>query len=314
MTTLVEIQDLSIEFVGGVRAVDRVSLAVATGETVGLVGESGSGKTTLAKSVLGLYRPAAGTVRVAGRDVAHLRGAELLAFRRQAQMIFQDPLSSLSPRFTIRRLLAEPIRIHGLAMAEHWPRVQALLAAMGIAEALLDKYPHQLSGGQVRRVAIARALALNPAFIVADEPTAGLDVSIQGDLLNLLRDLQGRLSLTILMVSHNLNVVRRVTTRVAVMYLGTIVEEGPTRAIFAGPAHPYTAALLAANPTIDPEHTRERIVLEGEIPSPKNPPPGCRFHTRCPRAEARCRSEVPALRPFPDGRSAACHFPLVAPA
>jgi peptide/nickel transport system ATP-binding protein len=312
--TLVEIEDLSIVFVGGVRAVDHVSLAIATGETVGLVGESGSGKTTLAKSVLGLYRPSAGTVQVGGRDVGQLHGAELLAFRRAAQMIFQDPLSSLSPRFTIRRLLAEPIRIHGLAMAEHWPKVEALLKAMGIAEVLLDKYPHQLSGGQVRRVAIARALALHPSFIVADEPTAGLDVSIQGDLLNLLRDLQQRLGLTILMVSHNLNVVRRVTTRVAVMYLGTIVEEGPTRAIFGGPAHPYTAALLAANPTIDPERTRERIVLEGEIPSPKNPPPGCRFHTRCPRAEARCRSEVPALRPFPDGRRAACHFPLIAPA
>jgi peptide/nickel transport system ATP-binding protein len=310
---LVEIDDLSIVFVGGVRAVDHVSLTIATGETVGLVGESGSGKTTLAKSVLGLYRPAGGTVRVGGRDVQGRTGSDLLAFRRSAQMIFQDPLSSLSPRFTIRRLLAEPIHIHGLALAEHWPRVEALLAAMGIADALLDKYPHQLSGGQVRRVAIARALALHPSFIVADEPTAGLDVSIQGDLLNLLRDLQRKLGLTILMVSHNLNVVRRVTTRVAVMYLGTIVEAGATTAIFGGPAHPYTAALLAANPVIDPERSRARIVLEGEIPSPKHPPPGCRFHTRCPHVQPRCRSEVPALSILPDGRSAACHFPLIAP-
>jgi peptide/nickel transport system ATP-binding protein len=294
-----------------VRAVDDVTLAIGAGETVGLVGESGSGKTTLAKAMLGLYRPSAGSVRVGTHDVARLRGRDLLAFRREAQMIFQDPLSSLSPRFTIRRLLAEPIRIHKLAMAEHWPRIEALLAAMGIGDGLLDKYPHQLSGGQVRRVAIARALALRPRFVVADEPTAGLDVSIQGDLLNLLRDLQRDLGLTYLIVSHNLNVVRRITARVAVMYLGTIVEEGATHAVFSAAAHPYTAALLAANPVIDPERQRERIVLEGEIPSPRNPPPGCRFHTRCPRAEARCRSEAPHLRRLSDGRSVACHFPLV---
>jgi oligopeptide transport system ATP-binding protein len=306
---LVEVEELSVVFEGGMRAVDGVNLTVDVRETMGLVGESGSGKTTLAKAILGLHPLAAGRIRFAGADV-HLQSRRArLAFRRQAQMIFQDPLSSLSPRLTVRRLLAEPIRIHGLAMAEYWPRIEAGMASVGLAEALLDKYPHQLSGGQARRVAIARALVLAPRFVVADEPTAGLDVSIQGDLLNLMADLQERFALAYLLVSHNLSVVRRVTDRVAVMYLGEIVEAGPTPAVFGAPAHPYTRALLAANPIIDPERKRERIVLKGEIPSSLNPPPGCRFHTRCPYAQSRCRIERPRLESRATG-AVACHFPL----
>ncbi len=310
MSQRVEVQDLVVTFAGGVQAVAGISLSLAVGETVGLVGESGSGKTTLAKTLLGLHRPTAGTVRVEGRDLGALHRRERLWLRRRVQMIFQDPLSSLSPRFTIRRLLAEPIVIHGLDRVERWPRVLDLLGRLGIGQNQLDKYPHQVSGGQARRIAIARALVVQPSYLIADEPTAGLDVSVQGELLNILADLQGSFSLGILMVSHNLNVIGRVTDRVAIMYLGKVVEEGPTRAVFGRPMHPYTHALLAANPVIDPEHRREKIVLEGEIPSPSRPPAGCRFHTRCPRVQPRCLAEEPVLRPVGEGRSHACHFPL----
>ena len=306
----VEVEDLFVTFEGGVQAVAGISLKLAIGETVGLVGESGSGKTTLAKALVGLNRPTSGKVRVEGRELVTLKRADRLWLRRRVQMIFQDPLSSLSPRFTVRRLLAEPITIHGLDKRERWPRVLDLMARLGLAEAQLDKYPHQISGGQARRVAIARALVAEPSFLIADEPTAGLDVSVQGELLNLLSDLQKSFSLGILMVSHNLNVIGRTTDRVAIMYLGKVMEEGPTRAVFRGPKHPYTYALLSANPVIDPEHKRTKIVLSGEIPSPSRPPSGCRFHTRCPRAEDRCRVEEPALTPTPDGRRYACHFPL----
>ena len=249
-------------------------------------------------------------MRLAGRDLTGLTRADRLWLRRRVQMIFQDPLSSLSPRFTLRRLLAEPIAIHGLDRRAHWPKVLDLMARLGLAEAQLEKYPHQISGGQARRVAIARALVAEPSFLIADEPTAGLDVSIQGELLNLLADLQESFSLGILIVSHNLNVIGRVTDRVAIMYLGKIVEEGPTRAVFRAPKHPYAHALLSANPVIDPEHKRSKLVLSGEIPSPSNPPPGCRFHTRCPRAQPVCRIDEPPLTPAEDGRRYACHFPL----
>jgi peptide/nickel transport system ATP-binding protein len=290
-----------------------VSLAIKERETLGLVGESGSGKTTIAKTLVGLYRPAEGTITFDGRDLSKFGRHDMMAFRRQAQMIFQDPLSSLSPRLTVKSLLAEPLKIHGRDPKGEWGHVRETMAAVSLSEALLDKYPHQVSGGQARRVGIARALVLNPRLVVADEPTAGLDVSIQGDLLNLLADLQERFGLTYLMVSHNLNVVRKVTDRVAVMYLAQIVEIGRTATVFAAPAHPYTHALLSANPEIDPARRREKIVLSGEIPSPLHPPSGCRFHTRCPRAQERCRVEEPLLRPMGGERSAACHFPLVAP-
>ena len=306
----VEVEDLFVTFEGGVQAVAGVSLKLAIGETVGLVGESGSGKTTLAKALVGLNRPTAGKVRVEGRELVTLKRADRLWLRRRVQMIFQDPLSSLSPRFTVRRLLAEPITIHSLDKRERWPQVLDLIGRLGLAEDQLEKYPHQISGGQARRVAIARALVAEPSFLVADEPTAGLDVSVQGELLNLLSDLQKSFSFGILMVSHNLNVIGRMTDRVAIMYLGKVMEEGPTRAVFRGPKHPYTHALLSANPVIDPERKRTKIVLSGEIPSPSSPPPGCRFHTRCPRAQDRCRVEEPALAPAPDGRRYACHFPL----
>ena len=308
---LVVVRGLAVAFEHGLTAVDGVDLEIAAGETLGLVGESGCGKTTLGKTLLGLHRPSAGRVLVAGRDLAKLGRRDRMWLRRQAQMILQDPIASLSPRLPVRYLLAEPLRIHGLPVAEHWLRLLALMASIGLPQTILDKYPHQLSGGQARRVGIARALVLAPRFVVADEPTAGLDVSVQGDLLNLMADLQRRLGLTYLMVSHNLSVVRKVTDRVAVMYLGRLVEVGATAQVFGRPAHPYTEALIAANPVIDPLKQRHKTVLAGEIPSPTAPPPGCRFHTRCPKVQARCRGEVPALRALADGRSVACHFPLV---
>lgn len=311
---LAEVDNLSVVFDGRLRAVDRVSFELAAGETLGLVGESGSGKTTVAKTMIGLIEPSSGSVLFEGRDLATFGRRDWMWFRRQAQFIFQDPLSSLSPRLTIRSLLSEPLRVHGLNPKREFGRVANLMAAVGLSETLLDKYPHQVSGGQARRVAIARALVLHPSLVLADEPTAGLDVSVQGDLLNLMADLKGKFGLTYLLVSHNLNVIRKVTDRVAVLYLGRVAEIGGTRAVFSSPAHPYTHALISANPEIDPAKRREKVVLAGEIPSPLRPPPGCRFHTRCPRAGERCRIEEPQLRPVHDGRSAAaCHYPLDPP-
>ena len=309
MRPLIEAEQVEIRF-GALRAVDGASLQVWPGETLGLVGESGSGKSTLGRALLGLAPPAAGVVRFEDRDVATLGRRERKRLRRACQIFFQDPVASLSPRLSFRALLEEPLRIHGLPLQEHWPRVEALLAALGLAANLLDKHPHEVSGGQARRLGIVRALALQPRFVVADEPTAGLDVSAQGDLLNLLADLRARFRLTYLLISHNLDAVRRATDRTAVMYLGRIVESGPTEALFAAPAHPYTAALVAANPSIDPAQRGRRAPLEGEIPSALRPPPGCRFHTRCPRAEARCRVDPPAAHDLGGGRWASCHFPL----
>ncbi len=312
MTELVHVDGLRIVFDGRLRAVDGVSFDLTEGETLGLVGESGSGKTTIAKALLGLYTPTEGQVTFEGRELAGLKRRERMWFRRQAQIIFQDAYSSLSPRLTIRSLLTEPLRIHGLDPRAEFHRIEALMAAVNLSPVLLDKYPHQISGGQARRVGIARALVLHPRLVVADEPTAGLDVSIQGDLLNLLAELRRQYGLTYLMVSHNLNVIRKVTDRVAVLYLGQIMEIGTTRQVFTAPRHPYTHALLAANPEIDPALRRKKVVLQGEIPSPMTPPPGCRFHTRCPRAESRCRVEPPELRAL-GGQSFACHFPLETP-
>lgn len=300
---LAELDAVSVAF-GGTTVLDRASLALRGGEVVGLVGESGSGKTTLCRALMGLVPAASGEIRFAG---ARLRPDR--AFRRQAQMLLQDAAGSLSPRMTVRALLEEPIRIHGLPRAEAWARMEGLLRSLGLPQDALRRYPHQISGGQARRVAMARALILEPRLLVADEPTAGLDLSVQGEILNLLLDQIAARGLACLVVSHNLDVVRRITGRVAVMYLGQVVEEAPTAAVYARPAHPYAAALLSTNPAVDPARRRRRIVLSGEIPSVARPPPACRFHTRCPAAQEKCRTETPELREIGPGRIVRCHFP-----
>ncbi len=307
---LVEMKGVSVVFGGTVRALDDVTLVIQQGEIVGLVGESGSGKTTLCRVLVGLTPASAGTVALGGQALGELLGRAPLAFRRRVQMLLQDAVASLSPRMTLGKTLQEPIAIHNLPRQEALERLQKILQRLGLPADVMAKYPHQISGGQARRVGVARALVMQPQIIVADEPTAGLDVSVQGELLNLLLDLQQEFGLTYLLVSHNLNVIRRVTGRTAVMYLGQIVEEAPTRALFDQPAHPYSAALLSTNPAIDPAHRGRRIVLKGEIPSVVNPPSGCRFHTRCPVAQARCGTDVPALTELSAGRKVRCHFPF----
>jgi peptide/nickel transport system ATP-binding protein len=300
---------VSVVFGGEVRALDDVTLDVRKGEIVGVVGESGSGKSTLCRVLVGLTPATSGTVSVGGFPVAVELSERRLAFRRRVQMLLQDAVASLSPRMTIGRALEEPIAIHALPREEARSRLTEILRRLGLPKDVLAKYPHQISGGQARRVGVARALVLGPEIIVADEPTAGLDVSVQGELLNLLLDLQRDFGLTYLMVSHNLNLIRRVTGRIVVMYLGQIVEDAPTRDLFELPAHPYAAALLSTNPAVDPARRLRQIVLQGEMPSAVNPPPGCRFHTRCPVAQSRCKVEAPALADIADGRRVRCHFP-----
>jgi oligopeptide transport system ATP-binding protein len=301
-------RDLIVRY-GRMTAVAGASLDLTAGETTGLVGESGSGKTTLARALIGLTPIASGSVLVNGRDIAGMRLSERRRWLPpRVQMIFQDPAASLSPRVRIGELLAEPLRIHGL-FAEK-PRIGMLLRALGLPPEIETKYPHQISGGQARRAAIARALVLHPRFLIADEPTAGLDVSVQGDFLNLMSSLQKTLGLGTLFISHNLNVVARTTGRLAVMYLGKIVEEGETRPIFSRPAHPYTDALLSATSEIDPRRRKPRIILKGEVASPSAPPTGCRFHPRCPKAALRCGVEEPTLRTVAPAQRVACHFPL----
>lgn len=307
---LVAMLGVSVVFGGGVRALDDVSLEIAPGEVVGLVGESGSGKTTLCRVLVGLTQASGGTVELDGVAVATQLAQGRLAFRRKVQMLLQDAVASLSPRMTVGRALREPIAIHSLPREAALQRLEKILHRLGLPSDVLQKFPHQISGGQARRVGVARALVMQPQLIVADEPTAGLDVSVQGELLNLLLDLQQEMGLTYLLVSHNLNVIRRVTGRTAVMYLGQIVEEAPTRALFDRPAHPYSAALLSTNPAIDPQRRSRRIVLQGEIPSVIHPPSGCRFHTRCPVAQARCTTDMPALTALSPGRRVRCHFPF----
>jgi len=307
---LVEFESVSVVFDRQVRALDDVTLAIRQGGIMGLVGESGSGKSTLCRVLVGLTPLSSGTVSVGGRRVQDQLAQEPLAFRRRTQMLLQDAVASLSPRMTIGRTLEEPIAIHKLPRAATLERLAAILRRLSLPPDVLAKYPHQISGGQARRIGVARALLLRPEIIVADEPTAGLDVSVQGDLLNLLLDLRREFGLTYLLVSHNLNVIRRVTGHTAVMYLGQIVEEAATRDLFVAPAHPYTAALLSTNPAVDPRKRHKPIVLQGEIPSAVNPPAGCRFHTRCPVAQARCASDPPALVELEAGRRVRCHFPF----
>ncbi|MGH8713635.1 MAG: ABC transporter ATP-binding protein [Casimicrobiaceae bacterium] len=293
-----------------IKAVDGVSLTIAKGETLGLVGESGCGKSTVARLIVGLYQPTRGEIRFAGRRI-DFTDAEL-ALRRTMQMIFQDPYASLNPRWRVADIVAEPIRAHGIAQAprEIAARVAALLEQVGLAAADSARYPHQFSGGQRQRVSIARALATNPAFLVCDEPTSALDVSVQAQVLNLMRRLQRDLGLTYLFISHNLAVVHHVADRVGVMYLGRVVELAPTRTLFASPRHPYTRMLLAAVPDLSLTG-KPRTAVGGEVPNPLDPPPGCAFHPRCPYANARCRVEIPVLKQAaapPAGRAeVACH-------
>ena len=323
MNPLLDVDGLEVHFpitqgvlvqrtVGHVRAVDGVSLRIGRGETYGLVGESGCGKSTLGRAVLKLTDPTAGTVTFDDVDVASLSGEPLRRMRRRFQMVFQDPLSSLDPRQSVGSLLREGMAAHGLSTKDDGERLRGLMAAVGLPESALNRYPHEFSGGQRQRIGIARALCVEPDLIVADEPVSALDVSVQAQVLNLLRSLQRELGLTYLVIAHDLAVVRHVSDTVGVMYLGSIVEEGPAHELYDQPLHPYTRALLSAVPQPDPdaEDTRERILLTGDLPSPAAPPSGCRFHTRCPWRQAeRCDTERPELRTIDGGEHrVACHY------
>jgi oligopeptide/dipeptide ABC transporter ATP-binding protein len=292
---------------GAVRAVDGVSFEVARGETLGLVGESGCGKTTVARLVLRLEAATAGRVCFDGQDLLALSGKALRVKRRELQIVFQDPMSSLNPRMTVGEILAEPLFVHRVAGgAELDARVDALLEQVGIPPSWRQRYPHEFSGGQRQRIGVARAIALDPKLVVCDEAVSALDVSVQAQVLNLLLELRERLGLAYLFISHDLSLVRHVSDRVAVMYLGQLVEQAPTPRLFGAPAHPYTKALLSAIPVPDPRRRRERIVLAGDVPSPANPPAGCRFHTRCPFVMARCRQEEPPAYRVGEGHEVRC--------
>ncbi len=319
MTNLVETRSLKKHFrlPGGwlsgqaryVYGVDGVDLCISAGETFGLVGESGCGKTTLGRLILRLIEPTAGQILFDGRDITLQKRAELRPMRRQMQIVFQNPLSSLSPRLKVEQVVAEPLQTHHVLRGpELRARVVELLEQVGLGRQHLDRFPHELSGGQCQRVAVARALALNPKLIVLDEPTSALDVSVQAQIINLLDELRKLLGLTYLFISHDLNVVQHISDRIGVMYLGKLVELGPAQDVFTAPLHPYTQALFASIPLPVVDKRRELKVLEGNVPSPVDPPAGCRFHTRCPLAQAVCREVEPPLRPVRLGRQIACHL------
>src|ERR671938_374468 len=323
VTPLVELEELRVYFpiksglvldrhIGDIRAVDDVSLEIKRGETVGLVGESGCGKSTVGRTIIRLYKPTSGRIVFDGVDIARLGESELRPLRRRMQMVFQDPFASLNPRHSVGRIVGEPLRAHGLSSrGDTARRVRELLEIVGLPADAASRYPHEFSGGQRQRIGLARALAVNPDFIVADEPVSALDVSIQAQIINLLERLQEEFDLTYLFIAHDLAVVRHISDRIAVMYLGTVVEVSPAEELYDNPRHPYTISLLSAVPIPDPvvERQRESILLAGDLPSPANPPPACRFHTRCPYVQpTRCRDEVPRLRRLGSGHEVACHW------
>ncbi|NQX44913.1 dipeptide ABC transporter ATP-binding protein [Paenibacillus tritici] len=319
MTTLLEVRNLKKHYpvrkgffskqVGAVKAVDGITLSVEQGETLAVVGESGCGKSTTGRAILRLIEPTEGEIIFGGTDVRSLNTEQLRRFRTDMQMVFQDPYASLDPRWTVQRILEEPLRTHGSAPAgELTSRVEQLMEVVGLSPYQAHRYPHEFSGGQRQRIGIARALALNPKFIVCDEPVSALDVSIQAQVLNLMQDLQEQYGLTYMFISHDLSVVKFISDRVAVMYLGRIVELAPTKELFAKPLHPYTQALMSAVPVPNPGLKKQRIVLSGDVPNPETPPTGCAFHPRCPYAMDRCKSEAPVLRELGPGHQAACHL------
>jgi peptide/nickel transport system ATP-binding protein len=320
---LVELENLKVYFpiksgvildrhVGDIRAVDDVSLTIRRGETLGLVGESGCGKSTVGRAIIRLYKPTEGRILFEGHDISQLSEGDLRPIRRRMQMVFQDPYASLNPRHSVGRIVGEPMRSHGLAnRREANARVRDLLQIVGLPADAAGRYPHEFSGGQRQRIGLARAIALNPDFIVADEPVSALDVSIQAQIINLLEQLQEEFDLTYLFIAHDLAVVRHISDRIAVMYLGWIVEVSSAAELYENPLHPYTISLLSAVPIPDPVVERQRvpILLAGDLPSPANPPPACRFHTRCPFIQpTRCRDEVPPLRTLAEGHTVACHW------